>query len=73
MYGSSVSDGNDHLMQNLPIVLFGGGAGRLKGGKHIMYPKRTPIANLYMTFLDKFGIAVEKFGDSNGKLDLLSV
>ncbi|MGY8813791.1 MAG: DUF1552 domain-containing protein [Gammaproteobacteria bacterium] len=73
MYGSSVSDGNDHLMQNLPIVLFGGGAGRLKGGKHIMYPERTPVANLYMTLLDKFGISVEKFGDSNGRLDLLSV
>jgi len=73
MYGSSVSDGNDHLMQNLPIVLFGGGAGRLKGGKHIMFPKRTPVANLYMTLLDKFGISVENFGDSNGKLDLLSV
>lgn len=73
LYGSSISDGNDHLVQNLPITLFGGGAGRLKGGMHIRYPSQTPVANLYLTLLDKLGIQVEKFGDSNAKLDLLSV
>ena len=73
MYGSSISDGNDHLVQNLPLVLLGGGAGRLKGGMHIKYPKQTPVANLYLTLLDKLDIPVEKFGDSNGRLNLLSV
>ena len=73
MYGSSISDGNEHWVQNLPIALFGGGAGHLKGGKHIIYPKRTPVANMYLTLLDKLGMQVERFGDSNGRLDLLSV
>lgn len=72
MYGSGLSDGNDHLLQNLPIVLLGGGSGRLKGGRHLMYPKGTPIANLYLTLLDNYDISLENFGDSTGRLDLHS-
>lgn len=71
LYGSGLSDGNDHLVQNLPIVLLGGGGGQLKGGRHIAFPKRTPMTNLYLTLLDKFDISLEKFGDSTGRLDLL--
>ena len=73
MYGCSMSDGNDHLLQNLPIVLLGGGSGTLKGGNHIQFTKNTPISNLYLTLIDKMGIQVDKFGDSTGKLNLLSV
>ena len=73
VYGSSMSDGNDHLLQNLPILLVGGGRGQLRGGRHFRYPEATPISNLFLTLLDKLGIAVEKFGDSTGKLELLSV
>ena len=73
MYGSAMSDGNEHLLQNLPILLLGGGTGELKGGRHIRYPEDTPISNLYLTIMDKLGIQADKFGDSTGKVDLLSV
>ena len=72
-YGSGISDGDRHSVVDLPLVLAGGGAGELKGGRHVRYPKDTPISNLYLTLLDKLGIPVENFGDSNGKLDLLAV
>lgn len=71
-YGSSMSDGNDHLLQNLPVVLIGGGAGKLKGGQHLRFPAETPISNLYLTLLDKLDIPVENFGDSTGQINLLS-
>jgi hypothetical protein len=73
MYASSMSDGNDHSLQDLPIMLLGGGTGRLKGNNHIQYPKDTPVANLYLTLLDKLDIEADKFGDSSGTLDELSV
>lgn len=70
MYGSSISDGNLHTHHDLPIVLAGGGAGQIKGNRHVMYPKETPLNNLLLTMLAAAGVAVEKFGDSTGKLDL---
>lgn len=73
MYGSAISDGNEHLLQNLPILLLGGGTGQLKGGRHIRYPADTPLSNLYLSIMDKLGIQANKFGDSTGKVDLLSV
>ncbi len=73
VYGSGISDGNEHLVQNLPILLAGGGAGLIKGGRHLRYPKDTPMTNLFMTLLEGLGMPVEKFGDSTGKLELLSV
>jgi hypothetical protein len=73
VYGGGISDGQEHLVQNLPVLLVGGGAGQIKGGRHLRYAKDTPMANLYLTLLDKLGIAVENFGDSTGKVNLLSV
>jgi hypothetical protein len=73
VYGSCLSDGNRHLHQDLPILLVGGGSGGIRGGAHIRYPQGTPLTNLYLTLLDKLAIPLEKFGDSNGKVDLLSV
>ena len=73
VYGGGISDGQEHLVQNLTVLLAGGGAGQLKGGRHLRFPKDTPLTNLYLTMLDKLGIAVEHFGDSTGKVDLLSV
>lgn len=70
LFGCSMSDGNDHLLQNLPIMLAGGGSGRLKGGRHLRYPKGTPISNLYLTLLDTVGVSLDRFGDSTGRLDL---
>ncbi len=70
MYGSAISDGNEHLLQNLPILLLGGGSGELPGDQHIRYAADTPIANLYVTIMEKLGIEVDRFGDSTGTLDL---
>jgi hypothetical protein len=71
LFGCSMSDGNDHLLQNLPIVLAGGSNGRLKGGRHVRYPKGTPISNLYLTLLNATGVSLDSFGNSTGTLDLL--
>jgi hypothetical protein len=71
LFGCSMSDGNDHLLQNLPIMLAGGSNGRLKGGRHVRYPKGTRISNLYLTLLNATGVSVDSFGDSTGRLDLL--
>ncbi|NNE38444.1 MAG: DUF1552 domain-containing protein [Gammaproteobacteria bacterium] len=70
MYGAGMSDGNQHLLHNLPIMLVGGGSGQLKGGRHIKYKLDTPMSNLYLSILDKLDIPLEKFGDSTGKLNL---
>ena len=70
MYGSSISDGNLHTHHDLPIVLAGGGAGQVKGNRHVMYPKETPLNNLLLSMLEKAGVATEKFGDSTGKLEV---
>jgi hypothetical protein len=72
VYGSGLSDGNLHTYNPLPTLLVGGGA-KVKMGRHIQYPKDTPMTNLYLTLLDKLGIAVENFGDSTGRLELLTV
>jgi hypothetical protein len=56
---------------NLPIVVVGGGAGKLKGGRHIKYPEPTPLANLHLTLLEKAGIRLDSFADSRGRVDEL--
>ena len=73
VYGAGMSDSNAHDPKNLPILLAGGGAGRLKGGSHVRFPKDTPLANLHVTLLDKLGVRVEKLGDSAGELPQLSI
>lgn len=70
VYGSPLSDGNMHLYKDLPVLLVGGEATGIRGGRHLAYPENTPIANLYVTLLDKLGIHLESFGDSTGRLDL---
>ena len=72
VYGSSISDGNMHTHVDLPIVLVGGGAGQVKGGRSIRYPKNTPMTNLLMTMLDKAGVQAERIGDSTGQVTHLS-
>ena len=72
VYGSSLSDGSTHNPSNVPVVLVGGGAGRMKGGRHLRFPTGPPLTNLFLAVLDKIGVRVEKFGDSTGKLELLS-
>jgi hypothetical protein len=72
VYGSGISDGNIHFHLDLPMVVVGGGAGTLKGGRHVRYGNDTPLANLYVSVLDKLGAPMDQFGDSTGKLDYLS-
>src|SRR5205085_9725974 len=72
VYGSSLSDGNMHTHEDLPILLAGGGAGQIRGGRHLRFPKETPMTHLFLTMLDKVGIPAEKIGDSTGKVEHLS-
>jgi len=72
VYGSSLSDANAHTHHDLPTVLVGGGACRIKGGRHLRYPKDTPLNNLLVNLLDKAGVPIDNFGDSTGKLESLS-
>jgi len=69
IYGAGMSDSNAHDPHNIPLVLAGGGAGHLKGGRHIRYPKSTPLANLHLTLLDQLGVPCDRLGDSTGRLD----
>jgi hypothetical protein len=73
LYGSGMSDGNQHSHLNLPIMLAGGGAGHVKGGRHLRYPKNTPVTNLHLTLLDKLAIPMDSFGDSTGQLHELTI
>ena len=72
-FGSGISDGNVHSVRNLPLIVFGQGDAGIKGGRHLRYQADTPMANFYLTLVDKLGLPLERFGDSTGKLDLLSV
>ena len=70
LYGSSLSDGNQHNFSPLPIVLAGGASGRLQGGRHLQFRKDTHMSNLLLAILSKLGAPLETFGDST---DVLSV
>jgi uncharacterized protein DUF1552 len=72
VYGSSLSDGNMHTHEDLPVLLVGGGAGQIRGGRHIRFPKETPLTNLYLSMLDKIGVPAESIGDSTGGVEHLS-
>jgi hypothetical protein len=68
LFGSGMSNPNLHDHVDLPIVVAGGGAGTHKGGRHIRYPRPTPLANLHLSLLDKCGVRLDAFADSTGKL-----
>jgi len=72
LYGSGTGDGNAHSHHDLPTLLAGGAAGQIKGGRHIRYPKETPLSNLFLNLLDAAGVPTEKLGDSTGQLQYLS-
>ena len=73
IYGAGISNSNAHSPDDLPILLLGGGAGQLKGGRHLKYPKETPMPNLLLTVMEKLGVPMESIGNSTAKLELLSV
>ena len=66
MYGSNMSNSDRHNQFPLPITLIGGACGKVKGGQHLKYPDKTPLANLLLTVLDRAGAPVDKVGDSTG-------
>lgn len=70
MYGAGIGECNAHDPKNIPVLLAGGGSGTLKGGRHIRYPKETPLANLHVTLFDNFGVKRDRIGDSTGPLSL---
>src|SRR5690606_13297576 len=70
LFGSSLSDANEHNYAPLPILLLGGASGELEGGRHLMFPDRTPLANLHLGLLEKLGIHRESFGNSTGVLSI---
>ena len=72
LYGTGISDGNLHFHLDLPMMVAGGAAGNLEGGRHLRYRDDTPLTNLYLSVLDKLGMPVEKFGDSTGRIEHLT-
>jgi len=69
LYGSGMGNSSLHDHENLPILVAGGAATGLKGGRHIQYKDGTPLANLHLTLLDRVGVHPDSFGDSSGKMD----
>ena len=72
LYGTGISDGNLHFHLDLPMMVAGGAAGNLRGGRHLRYRDDTPLTNLYLSVLDKLGMPVENFGDSTGRIEHLT-
>ena len=71
LYGSGMGNPNVHDHVNLPILVAGGGADKVKGGRHIKYAEPTPMANLHLTLLESVGVHLDSFADSTGKIDTL--
>ncbi|MFO0960710.1 MAG: DUF1552 domain-containing protein [Isosphaeraceae bacterium] len=69
LYGSGMGNPNLHDHTNLPILVAGGAAGKMRGGRHIRYAEPTPLANLHLTLLDKVGVRLDAFADSQGQVE----
>ena len=72
LYGGGISNSDRHTHGPLPTLLLGGGAGTLKGGRHLVYPENTPLTNLQLTLLHKMGVPTERLGDSTGQFTELA-
>ncbi|OWK47225.1 DUF1552 domain-containing protein [Fimbriiglobus ruber] len=70
VYGSGIGDGDRHNHDDLPILFMGKGGGSVEAGRHLKYPKDTPLMNLYLSIFDRMGAPVERFGDSTGRLKI---
>lgn len=68
LYGSGIGNPNIHDHTNLPVLVAGGAAGGMRGGRHIRYNEPVPLANLHLTLLDKVGVNIDSFADSTGKI-----
>ena len=71
LYGSGMGDPDAHDHTNLPILVAGGAAGNMKGGRHIKFEKPEPLSNLHLTLLNKVGVKLDKFADSTGTVEVL--
>ncbi|MGH9657906.1 MAG: DUF1552 domain-containing protein [Bryobacteraceae bacterium] len=71
LYGSGMGNPNVHDHVNLPILVAGGAAGQIKGGRHIRYAEPKPLASLHLTLLDRVGVRLDAFADSQGKIQEL--
>jgi hypothetical protein len=72
MYGGTLKDGNQHLVEDLPILLAGRGKGTIKPGRRLRAPEHTPLCNLYVSMLQRMGLDAKQFGDSTGALEGLA-
>ena len=70
LYGAGISNSNGHAPDNLPQMLVGGGAGKIKGGRHLKFANKPSSANLLMSIMDKMDYPVDKVGGSTGKLPI---
>jgi uncharacterized protein DUF1552 len=71
LYGSGMGNPNVHDHVNLPIIVAGGASANMRGGRHIKFKEPTPLANLHLTLLDKVGVRLDSFADSDRKIDEL--
>lgn len=69
LYGSGMGNPSTHDHDNLPILVAGGKSCGVRGGRHVKYEEGTPLANLHLTLLERIGVHMESFGDSDGKID----
>jgi hypothetical protein len=72
LYGGGISDGNRHNHDDLPILVAGHGGGQLQSGRHLRYPRGTPLNNLFLSMLDRLDVKADSLGDSSGRLERLS-
>ncbi|MGC4053722.1 MAG: hypothetical protein QM757_31425 [Paludibaculum sp.] len=72
VYGTGLTDGNAHEHHDLPLLVAGGANGAFKMGRHVRYPKETPLNNLFLSMLDTAGVRSESLGDSTGRLPRLT-
>ena len=68
LYGSNMSNSNQHNQFPLPTLVFGRGGGAIRGQQHLVYPDRTPLSNLLFTLLLRAGVPIDKVGDSTSEL-----
>jgi hypothetical protein len=73
VYGAGLGDGNRHTHEDLPTLIVGRGGKSFKGGRRIVFRRETPMANLYLTMMDRMGVQTEHFGDATGRLDGLNL
>jgi hypothetical protein len=71
-YGSAIGDGNRHTHHDLPVLLAGKGGGTIRTGRHVRYERETPLNNLWLAMLERFGARTDRLGDSTGVLGNLA-